>query len=122
MKPGNFDRGNLRLTILLVVKTGDPAIPDGGIRMVTNPHVWGRVNVVAGTSAVAHPEIIEHVHDRYDAVADPVLRRTLIHSNLMSCKAPEVYEAIWMRDHCDICCPPCHPQDGPAKFANIQVC
>jgi hypothetical protein len=77
-----------------VVKTGDPAILDGGIGLVTNPHVWGRVNIVAGTSAKMYFTFIEHVLDMYNAIADPVLRRTLIHDNLSSHKAPEVYEAI----------------------------
>jgi hypothetical protein len=43
-KPGNYDKGNFKLTNLLVVEMGDPAIPNGGIGLVTNPHVWGRVN------------------------------------------------------------------------------
>jgi hypothetical protein len=38
-KPGNYDRGNFKLTILLAVEMGDPAIPGGGIGLVTNPHV-----------------------------------------------------------------------------------
>jgi hypothetical protein len=74
----------------LAVKTGDLAIPDGGIGLVANPRVWGRVNAVAGTSAEAYRTFIEHVLDAYDAIADPVLRRTLIHDNLSSHKAPEV--------------------------------
>ena len=52
-KPGNYDRGDFKLTILLAVETRDPMIPDGYIRSVSNPRVWGRVNAVAGTSAKA---------------------------------------------------------------------
>jgi hypothetical protein len=50
-KPRNYDKGNFKLTILLAVETGDPAILDSEIGLVNNPHVWGRVNVVAGISA-----------------------------------------------------------------------
>jgi hypothetical protein len=116
------DFSALVLTILLAVKTGDPAILDGGIVLVTNPCVWGRVNTVAGTSAKAYCTFIEHVLNTYGAVADPVLHRTLIHDNLSSHKAPEVYEAIWTREHHVVCCPPYCPQDGPVKFAINQVC
>ncbi len=93
-KPGNNDRGDFKLTILLAVKTGDPAIPAGRIGSVSNPRVWGRVNTVAGTSAQAYCTFVLHVLDTYDAVADPAMRRTLIHDNLSSHKAPEVYEAV----------------------------
>ena len=60
-KPGNYDRGNFKLTILLAVETGDPKIPDGDIGSVSNPRVWGRVNAVAGTSAKAYCTFVEHV-------------------------------------------------------------
>ncbi len=30
-KPGNYDRGNFKLTVLLAVETGDPTIPAGEI-------------------------------------------------------------------------------------------
>jgi hypothetical protein len=86
-KPGNYDRGKFKLTILLAGEMGDPEILDDEIGFVTNVHVWGRVNVVAGTSAKAYCRFIEHVLNTYDAIADPVLRRTLIHDNLLSHKA-----------------------------------
>ncbi len=41
-KPGNYDRGDFKLTILLAVETGDPAIPAGQIGSVSNPR-WGGV-------------------------------------------------------------------------------
>ena len=121
-KPGNYDRGDFKLTILLAVETGDPAIPAGQIGSVSNPRVWGRVNTVAGTSAQAYCAFVSHVLDTYDAVADPAVRRTLIHDNLSSHKAPEVYEAIRMREHRVVCRPPYRPQDGPVEYAINQVC
>jgi hypothetical protein len=121
-KPGNYDRGNFKLTILLAVETGDPTIPDGDIGSVSNPRVWGRVNAVAGTSAEAYRTFVEHVLDTYDAINDPAQRRTLIHDNLSSHKAPEVYEAVRDRGHRVVCRPPYRPQDGPVEFAINQVC
>ncbi len=113
---------NFKLMILLAVDMGDPAIPDGGIGLVTNHHVWGRLSTVPGTSANVYPTFIKHVLDMYNAIADPVLCRTLIHHNLLSHNAPEVYKAIWMREHCVVCHPLYRPQDGPVEFAINQVC
>ena len=111
-----------KLTILLAVKTGDPAIPAGQIGSVSNPHVWGRFNTVAGMSAQAYCAFFSHVLDTYDTVADPAMHRTLIHNNLLSHKALEVYEAIQTREHCVVCRPPYWPQNGPVKYAINQVC
>ena len=112
-KPGNYDRGTFKLTVILAVEAGDPAIPNGHIGSVSNPRVWARVTTEAGTTAVAYRMFVEHVLNTYDAVANPALCRTLIHDNLTSHKAPEVYEAVRERGHRVVCCPPYRPQDGP---------
>ena len=93
-KPGNYDRGTFKLTVILAVEAGDPAIPNGNIGLVSNPRVWARVTTEAGTTAVEYCEFVEHVLNTYNAVANPALHRTLIHDNLTSHKAPEVYEAV----------------------------
>jgi hypothetical protein len=121
-KPGNYDRGTFKLTIILAVETGDPAIPDGDIGSVTKPRVWACVTIKPGTSAVAYRLFVEHVLNTYDALANPALRRTLIHDNLASHKAPEVYEAVRERGHRVVCRPPYRPQDGPVEYAINQVC
>ncbi len=63
-----------------------------------------------------------HVMDTYDAVADPTLRRTIIHNNLTSHKLPEVYKVVILQSHHVVCCPPYQPQDGLVEFAINQVC
>jgi hypothetical protein len=93
-KPGNYDRGTFKLTIILAVETGDSAIPAGQIRSLTRPRVWVQVTTEPGTTAMAYCAFIEHVLDTYNAVANPALRRTLIHDNLTLHSAPEVYEAV----------------------------
>ena len=121
-KPGNCDRRTFKLTVILAVEAGDPGIPNGEIGSVSNPRVWARVTTEAGTTAVAYREFVEHVLNTYDAVANPALRRTLIHDNLTSHKAPEVYEAVRERGHRVVCRPPYRPQDGPVEYAINQVC
>jgi hypothetical protein len=121
-KPGNYDRGTFKLTVILAVEAGDPAIPNGDIGSVSNPRVWARVTTEAGTTDVAYCEFVEHVLNTYDAVANPALRRKLLHDNLTFHKVPEVYEAVRERGHRVVCRPPYRPQDGPVEYAINQVC
>jgi hypothetical protein len=116
------DQGTFKLTIILAVESEDPGIPTGVIGSVTNPRVWARVTTEPGTSAMAYRLFVEHVLDTYDALAIPALRRTLIHDNLSSHKAPEVYEAVQEHGHSVVCRPPYRSQDGPVEYATNQVC
>jgi hypothetical protein len=116
-KPGNYDRGTFKLTIILAIETGDLEIPNGVIGSVTNPRVWARVTTEPGISAEAYRIFVEHVLNTYDAVANPALQRTLIHDNLSSHRAPEVNEAVRERGHHVVCRPPYRPQDGPVEYA-----
>jgi hypothetical protein len=65
---------------------------------------------------------VEHVLNTSDAIENPALRRTLIHDNLTSHHAPEVYEAVRDCGHRVICHPPYLPQDGLVEYAINQVC
>jgi transposase len=71
---------------------------------------------------MAYCAFVEHVLNTYDAIANPALRRTLIHDNLTSHKAPEVYGAVRERGHRVVCSPRYRPQDGPVEYAINQVC
>ena len=106
----------------MAVETGDPDIPDGDIGSVSNPRIWARVTTEPGTSAEAYRIFVEHVLDTYNVAENPALCRTLIHDNLTSHRAPEVYEAIRERGHRVVCRPPYRPQDGPVEYAINQVC
>ncbi len=121
-KPGNYDRGTFKLTIILAVETGNPAVPDGLIGSVSNPRLWARVTNEPGTSAEAYRIFVEHVLGTYNAIENPALRRTLIHNNFTTHRAPEVYEAVHQRGHRVVCRPPYRPQDGPVEYAINQVC
>ncbi len=88
----------------------------------TKLRIRGRMNAVAGTSKEAYCTFIEHVLKTYNAINDPAQRSTLIHDNLSSHKAPEVYKAVRDRGHRVVCLPPYRPQDGPVEFAINQVC
>jgi hypothetical protein len=121
-KPGNYDWGTFKLTIILAVETGDPDIPDGYIGSVSNPRVWARVTTEPRTSAEAYRVFVEHMLNTYDTIENPALCRTFIHDNLTSHRAPEVYEAVRERGHRVVCRPPYRPPDGPVEYAINQVC
>jgi hypothetical protein len=121
-KPGNYDRGTFKLTIILVVEAGDSAVANGLVGSLTMPRVWVKISDEAGTTTEAYVNFICHVMDTYDAVANPPLQRMSIHNNLTLRKLPEVYEAVRLRIHCVVCRPPYKPQDGPVEFVINQVC
>jgi hypothetical protein len=121
-KPGNYDRGTIKLTIILAMETGDSAIPAGQIGSLTRPRVCARVTTEPGMTAMAYCAFVEHVLDTYNAIANLDLCRTLIHGNLTSHKAPEVYEAVRKWGHPTVCHPPYRPQVGPVEYAINQVC
>jgi hypothetical protein len=121
-KPGNYDRGTFKLTIILAVEAGDPAVANGLVGSLTMPRVWARISDEAGMTTEAYVDFICHEMDTYDAVADPTLRQTITHDNLTSHKLPEVYKAMRLRSHRVVCRPPYRPQNGPVEFAINQVC
>ena len=52
-KPGNYDRGTFKLTIILAVEAGDPAIAPGLPGLLTKPRVWARISEEPGTTSAA---------------------------------------------------------------------
>ncbi len=104
------------------MEAGDPAVANGLVGLLTMPRVWARILDEVGTTTEAYVNFICHVMDTYDAVANPTLRRTIIHNSLTLNKLPEVYKVVRLQSHCVVCRPPYQPQDGPVEFAINQVC
>ena len=102
---------------VLAIEMGNPDIPAGDIGSMRYPRVWARVTTEPETSAEAYRIFVENVLDTYNVAENPVLRRTLIHNNLTSHHAPEVFEAIRECGHRVVCRPPYRPQDGPVEYA-----
>ncbi len=122
-KPGNYNRGTFKLTIILAVETGDLDIVDGDIGLESSPPVWAYVTTEPGTFAIAYCAFVEHVLNTYNTIENLALCRTLIHHNhnLTSHRAPEVYKAVRKRGHHVVCHPPYRPQDGPVEHVINQV-
>ena len=89
--------------------------PNGLIGSVSNPRIWAHVTNEPGTSAEAYRIFVEHVLGTYNAIENPALRRTLIHNNLTSNRAPEVYKAVRQRGHRVVCRPRTDHRMGPSS-------
>ena len=121
-KPGNYDHGTFKITIILAVETGNPAVPDGLIGLVSNPCIWAHVTNEPGTSVEVYHIFVEHVLGTYNAIENLAFHQTLIHDNLTLHKVPKVYQAVCQHSHCIVCHPPYQPQDEPIKYAINKVC
>ena len=120
-KPGNCDRGTFKLTIILAIEAGDPAIADGLLGSVTKSRVWALIRNIAGTSAVAYTSFVERVLGAYTPVGNAGHKRCIIHDNYSAHKSATVYGAVHRMGHRVLCRPPYRPHDGPVEFAINQV-
>ena len=99
-KPGHYDRGDFKLTIILAIEAGNPAL-DGqnppSIGSTEYPHIWAEVSEEAGTTAEAYTAfLVQKPLATYNAAIE---QKTIIHDNLTSHKSPMVYEAIRRSGH-----------------------
>jgi hypothetical protein len=118
-KPGNYDKGEFKLTIILAVEPGDPALNAADIGSIGNPRIWAEISLEPGTSAEAYRAfLVQKPLATYDAA---VQQRTILHDNLTSHKSPIVCEAIRRSGHRVVPCPPYRPQDGPVEKVINQI-
>ena len=120
-KPGNYDQGTFKLTVIMVIERGDPSIPVGQIGSTARPRNWLQIMEEPGTTVVADTTFVGHVLDTYPAQNNPTKRRTVIHNNLTSRVHADVYKAARKRDHSIMYQPLYHPQDGPVEVAINQA-
>ena len=119
-KPGHYDRGTFKCTVIMGIEAGDAAIPDGQPGSLSNPRRWARIRNIAGTTAEAYSNFVRTMLGAYTPV-QPGGQRVVIHDNYSSHKSPLVTETIRQMGHKVVCRPPYRPQDGPVEFAINQV-
>jgi hypothetical protein len=121
-KPGNYDRGEFKLTVILAVEPGNPALNGQNppaLGSTENPRIWAEISEEAGTSAEAYRAFLEQKPlATYNAAVE---QRTIIHDNLTSHKSPIVCEAIRLSGHRVVPRPPYRPQDGPVEKCINQI-
>jgi len=65
-KPGNYDRGFFKLTIILAEEAGDPAITPGLPGSLAKSRVWAQISEEPGTTSAAHCSFVSLVLDTYN--------------------------------------------------------
>ena len=118
-KPGNYGRGLVKVTVILTIEAGDPAIPQGQYGSVDWPRRWQRVSTDVGTTTAVFKNYLDHdVIDRFEP-NEP--QNTFLWDNLGSHKADEVAELVYSRGHRILCRPPYRPHDGPIEWVFDQL-
>lgn len=121
-KPGNYDRGEFKLTVILAVEPGNPALNGQNppaLGSTERPRIWAEISEEPGTSAEAYRAfLVQKPLATYDSAVE---QRTIIHDNLTSHKSPIVCEAIRLSGHRVVPRPPYRPQDGPVEKVINQI-
>lgn len=118
-RPGNYGRGLVKITVILAVEPGDPALPAHVNGSVEWPRMWARVSTDVGTTADTYKAFLEQ--DVMDTFPPHEPQRHFLHDNLTSHKRPDVVEAVYRRGHKLTCRPPYRPHDGPIEWVFDQL-
>jgi DDE superfamily endonuclease len=125
-KPGHYTK-NTKLTVIMAVEPGDPALPAGIWGSVEHPRRWFTVKDTAGTSAVEFADFCELVCSDIESQPLPVdSGRVFIWDNLSSHTSPLVYETVGARLN-EVCKfdivrrPPYQPKFGPIEYVFCEL-
>lgn len=118
-KGGNYGRSNGKVTIIMIIEPGDPKIRNSKVGSLARPRIWYRISEDKGTSTEGYRNFLE----RYflDKLRTNEPRRVLMHDNLSSHKAEEIYVTMEGAGHNVICRPPYRPNEAPIEFVFDQL-
>jgi hypothetical protein len=120
VKKGNYSR-DVKLTVILAIEAGDPAIPAGQDGSIEYPRRWIKVSALAGTNAETfHSFIMDDVIGTFEAEGIHH-RRTFMWDNLGAHLAGPLYDDVWEQGHQCIARPPYRPEDAPIEFIFQQL-
>ena len=120
VKPGHYSR-DTKLTIILAVEAGDPALPPEVRGSTANPRRWLRILVKAGTTTLDFNDFLRFV---CDDIADnhPVgmvgnQSRVFLWDNLTSHCSPIIHQTVEGEyGHLIVRRPPYKPLDAPIEY------
>jgi len=118
-KGGNYGRGKNKVTIQMIIEPGSPDIDDSEPGSIALPRIWYRVSKDKGTSIEGYKSFLEKKFLNYLRPDEP--RRVMMHDNLTSHKADDIYEVMDSAGHEVICRPPYRPNEAPIEFAFDQL-
>ena len=118
-KPGNYGRGLVKVTVILCIEPGDPALPPHVYGSVEWPRRWRRVSTDIGTTTAVFKNYM--VHDVIGLFPANEPQATFLWDNLNAHKSDEVVEAVYAAGHRVLCRPPYRPHDGPIEWVFDQL-
>ena len=120
VKPGHYSR-DTKLTVLLAVEAGDPALPEHIRGSTHNPRRWLRILVKAGTSTIDFNSFVEAIClDLENYRPEGMVgndRRVFLWDNLASHCSPIIHQTVeGTYNHLIIRRPPYKPSDAPIEY------
>jgi hypothetical protein len=118
-KMGNYGRGEVKVTVILAIETGDPVLPPQVPGSLQRPRVWCRAYPGGNTTTERYRAFV--CNTVIDSFGPHEPHRTVMHDNLSAHKSDRVYDGVHMRGHRITCRPPYRPHCGPVEFAIDQI-
>ena len=126
-KPGHYTRGK-KLTVILAIEPGNPALPAGVDGSIQNPRRWVQVTEDVGTDAQRYADFMDEVCTSIENAAAQTgdTYRVPMHDNLSSHYAPIVYQTVEGRPQGPVRFeivprPPYQPKHGPTEYAFCEL-
>ena len=125
VRPGHYSR-DTKLTLILGVEPGDPALPPHINGSTTNPRRWYRIMLKAGTTAFEFNDFVEMVCNDLQNHPPPAQNgnhnRVFLWDNLSSHCAPLIHQTVeGTFNHQIVRRPPYRPRDAPIEYVFCQL-
>ena len=120
VKPGHYSQ-DTKLTILLAVEAGDPALPAGVRGSTSNPRRWLWILVKAGTNTIDFNDFVGFICEELENNPLPGAigndSQIFMWDNLSSHCSPIIHQTVEGRfNHLIIRRPPYKPSDAPIEY------
>ena len=117
----------MKLTVLVGIEPGDPALPPETLGSIERPRRWVRALRGTGTTVIVFWDFVDHIcHDiEENGHAGTDDHRIFLWDNLNSHNSAYVHQTVVGREGARrfniIARPPYHPQYGPIEYAICEI-
>ena len=113
-KVGHYGRGRGKVTVIMFVEPGDPALPADELGSIERPRIWYDVNTERGTTSAKYEWFVKTKLLNRLKRDEP--SRVFMHDNFVSHKTDEVYELFYRAGHTVVCRAPYRPDEAPIEL------
>jgi len=118
-KGGHYGRSKNKIFVVMFIEPGDPSLGKDEKGSKQRPRIWYKVSTGSGMTIEGYKSFLED--EVLGKLRDNEPQRTLMHDNLSSHKAPEIYDTIYDAGHRVICRPPYRPFEAPIEWVFNQL-